>query len=69
MGRYSIDTPPIQWLAMYQEFIRVEDPPMSANILIVMLLVAQKHIGQILVNYQRWYTGQLLVLYQLLVEK
>ena len=42
---------------------------MSANVLIVMLLVAyqQKHIGQILVNYQWWY--QLLVLYQLLVEK
>ena len=39
-------------------------------ILIGILLIAyqQKHIGQILVNYQ-WYTGQLLLLYQLLVEK
>ena len=45
MGRYSIDTPPIHWLC--QEFIQIEHPPMSANILIVMLLVAQKHIDQI----------------------
>ena len=53
-----------------RELIQVEHPPMPANILIVILLIAyqQKHIGQIPVNY-RWYTGQLLVLYQLLVEK
>ena len=53
-----------------RELIQVEHPPMPAHILIVILLIAyqQKHIGQIPVNY-RWYTGQLLVLYQLLVEK
>ena len=67
VGRYSIDTWPIHRLAMCRELIWVEHPPMSANILIVILLIAyrQKHIGQIPVNY-RWYTGQPLVLYQLL---
>ena len=61
---------PTHRLALCREFIPVEHPSMSANILTVILLVVygQKHISQLTVNY--WlYTGQLLVLYQLIVEK
>ena len=55
VGRYSIDTWLIHRLAMCRELIQVEHPPMSANILIMILLIAyqQKHIGQIPVNYRQ----------------
>ena len=58
VGRYSIDTRPIHRLAMCRELIRVEHPLMSANILIMILLVVyrQKHI-------RRSNTGQLQEVY------
>ena len=61
---YSIDTWPIHRLAMCGELIRVEHPPMSANILIVILLIGRSifiwwNTCQLPVVY--WSTARLLI--------